>query len=68
MVFLLIIIFISKEYPNNCFNLTTLLSRLCAYAQTAPIYALQVKQMLEGRLRRKKNVENDFNKSYSTGN
>ncbi len=38
----------SKEYePNKSFNLSRLLSRLCAYAQTAPMNASQVKLMLD---------------------
>jgi hypothetical protein len=44
------------EIANKSFNLSRLLSRLCAYAQTAPMNASQVKLMLA---RRSAQDEND---------
>jgi hypothetical protein len=44
------------RFITTASTMTTLLSRLCACAQTAPIYALQVKRMLDGRCARRKEI------------
>ena len=55
-----------ENSPNNCFDLTLLLSQnlqSLRSASFAPIDAMQVKQMLEGRLRRRKKME-ELSKEY----